>query len=137
MWHHPHAVRRRALTARILVWSVVGVLLVSFFRTQVLSSTRYSLQSELNRLRALPVPAPRGLVLDRNGTVLAENGYSEALIGVLLGHAWASQHVTGRHYIRPRVNQLRAMLSSLDDWLRSGPKSAPSQAPSLQVIERE
>ena len=82
MWHHPHAVRRRALTARMLVWSVVGILLVSFFRTQVLSSTRYSLQSEQNRLRALPVPAPRGLVLDRNGAVLAENvpGYSVGLL---------------------------------------------------------
>jgi hypothetical protein len=33
---------------------------------------------------------------------------SEALIGSLLGHDWAKEHVTGRHSIRPRDNQLRA-----------------------------
>ena len=33
----------------------------------------YARQAEDNRLRSVPVTAPRGFILDRNGTVLAEN----------------------------------------------------------------
>jgi penicillin-binding protein 2 len=79
---HPHLVARRAFVADILVWGVAGVLITAFFRTQVLSADRYALASEQNRLRAVPIPAPRGLILDRNGEVLAENepGYSVGLL---------------------------------------------------------
>jgi penicillin-binding protein 2 len=65
-----------------LVVAVVGVLLVAFFRVQILSSSRYQLASEQNRLRAVPLSAPRGLILDRNGVPLAENvpGYTVALL---------------------------------------------------------
>ena len=73
---------RRERVARFVVWLVGGVLLVAFFRIQVLSSSRYRLRSEMNRLRSVPVPAPRGLILDRNGVVLAENepGYSVGML---------------------------------------------------------
>jgi penicillin-binding protein 2 len=81
-WFQPHQVARRARLARGLVVSVVGVLLMAFFWVQILSSSRYQLASEQNRLRAVPLPAPRGLILDRNGVPLAENvpGYSVALL---------------------------------------------------------
>ena len=45
----------------------------AFFRTQVLEHAQYSLQSETNRLREVPLPAPRGIIYDRNGEVIAEN----------------------------------------------------------------
>jgi len=81
-WFHPYAVARRAEVARWTVWGALGFLALAFFRVQVLGSGRYRLQSEENRLRRIPIPAARGLVLDRNGKVLAENvpGYSVALI---------------------------------------------------------
>jgi penicillin-binding protein 2 len=81
-WFHPHVVARRAAVARLLVWGGLGLLLVAFFRAQVLSAGRYQLASEQNRLRAVPIPAPRGLIVDRRGEVLAENepGYAVALI---------------------------------------------------------
>jgi penicillin-binding protein 2 len=81
-WFHPHLVARRAAAARLVVWGGVAILLVAFFRAQVLSGGEYQLASEQNRLRALPIPAPRGLIVDRNGVVLAENepGYAVALI---------------------------------------------------------
>jgi penicillin-binding protein 2 len=68
--------------ARGLVVAVVGILLIAFFRVQILFSSRYQLASEQNRLRAVPLPAPRGLILDRNGVPLAENvpGYTVALL---------------------------------------------------------
>lgn len=42
---------------------------------------RYKLQSEENRLRAIPLPAPRGIIYDRRGDVIAENlpGYSVSI----------------------------------------------------------
>jgi len=81
-WFHAHELARRARLAQWLLWMVGGVLLVAFFRVQVLSSSRYRVRSELNRMRSVPVPAPRGLITDRNGVVLAENepGYSIGLL---------------------------------------------------------
>ncbi|MBN2288970.1 MAG: penicillin-binding protein 2 [Candidatus Glassbacteria bacterium] len=49
------------------------VLLVIFFRHQVLHTSEYSLHSEENRLRRIDLPPPRGLITDRSGRVLAEN----------------------------------------------------------------
>lgn len=81
-WFHPHRVARRATVARLVVWAGLGFVLVAFFRAQVLSAGRYQLASEQNRLRTVAIPAPRGLIVDRNGEVLAENepGYAVALV---------------------------------------------------------
>lgn len=79
---HPHLLDRRLGMARFTVWTVMGVLVLSFFRTQILGHGKYQLQSETNRLRPIPLPAPRGIIYDRNGRVLAENvpGYTVSLL---------------------------------------------------------
>lgn len=81
-WFHPYELSRRAHVAGLISVGAIGVLLVAFFRVQVLASSDYRLRSEENRLRPVTIPAPRGLIVDRNGVVLAENvpGYSVALI---------------------------------------------------------
>ena len=82
-WFHRHAVGRRADVAGFMVLVVFFVLALAFFRVQVLASSRYRLESEENRLRPVRLPAPRGLITDRNGVVLADNipGYSIAVTG--------------------------------------------------------
>ena len=79
---HPHLLDRRLGMARTAVWIVLGIIIMSFFRTQILGHGKYQLQSETNRLRPIPLPAPRGVIYDRNGHVLAENvpGYTVALL---------------------------------------------------------
>jgi penicillin-binding protein 2 len=79
---HPHLLDRRLGMARFAVWTVMGLLVASFFRTQILGHGKYQLQSETNRLRPIPLPAPRGIIYDRNGRVLAENvpGYTVSLL---------------------------------------------------------
>ena len=52
---------------------LMGLLTIVFFRAQVLRGTAWALQSESNRLRVLPIPAPRGTIFDRYGKVVAEN----------------------------------------------------------------
>ncbi|MGD2135052.1 MAG: penicillin-binding protein 2 [Gemmatimonadales bacterium] len=81
-WDHPHGLERRARTGRGVVLIAFGVLLLAFFRVQVVNSERYAVESQDNRLREISLPAPRGLIVDRNGAVLAENvpGYSVGIV---------------------------------------------------------
>jgi penicillin-binding protein 2 len=82
MSFHPNDVARRARSARYLLLGAFGVLIGAFFRTQVLQNAQYVLQSEENRLREVPLPAPRGIIYDRRGQVIAENlpGYTVSLL---------------------------------------------------------
>jgi penicillin-binding protein 2 len=79
---HPHLIERRLRLARLLVWLSTAVLLLAFFRAQILGHGKYQLQSETNRLRNIPLPAPRGVIYDRHGEVIAENvpGYTVSIL---------------------------------------------------------
>ena len=80
--YHPFLLAQRASLATRLVALVFLLLIVQFFRLQVLEHSTYQLRSESNRLRPVPLPAPRGLILDHRGRVIAENipGYSVLLL---------------------------------------------------------
>jgi penicillin-binding protein 2 len=82
MSFHPNDIRRRGIAANIIIAGVLVLLGGGFFRTQVLQHAKYQLQSETNRLRELPLPAPRGVIYDRNGKVIADNviGYSVSVL---------------------------------------------------------
>ncbi|HEV8442553.1 MAG TPA: penicillin-binding protein 2 [Steroidobacteraceae bacterium] len=72
-WAEQRLFERRALAAAIII---VVLTLTLIGRLVVLQVMRYEYYAELsqgNRVRLEPLPAPRGLILDRNGTVLAEN----------------------------------------------------------------
>ena len=73
MSFQPNDVQRRAQLASGLIAAALLVLLSAFFRAQVLDHARYRLAAEDNRLREVPLPAARGMILDRNGLVIAEN----------------------------------------------------------------
>lgn len=72
----------RGRIARWLIFAVMVALGIQFFRIQILKHTTYALRSDDNRIRALPIPAARGTIYDRNGEVIAENvpGYSIAIL---------------------------------------------------------
>ena len=79
---HPFVLAQRATLAGRFLIVVFGVLLLQFLRLQVIEHSKYQLKSESNRLRPIPLPAPRGLILDRRGRIIAENvpGYSVLLL---------------------------------------------------------
>jgi penicillin-binding protein 2 len=85
-------------------WALVlGFLFLigAFFKTQVIQNHQYVMQSEENRLRPIPLPAPRGIIYDRHGEVIAENlpAYSVSITA-------------------PNVDSLRAALSQLASTLQ-------------------
>jgi penicillin-binding protein 2 len=61
---------------------LVALLIGAFFRVQVVGSSMWVLRAQSNRLRHLPIPAPRGTIYDRNGDILADNapGYAVTLL---------------------------------------------------------
>ncbi len=82
MSYHPNDVSRRATVARVLLGIGFLALTSAFFRAQVLRNKEYLAQAEQNRFREVPLAAPRGIILDRNGRVIAENlpGYAVSLL---------------------------------------------------------
>lgn len=82
MSFHPNDIARRAQGTGILILVVFLVLSIAFFRKQILQNAEYASESERNRLREVPLPAPRGIIYDRRGEVIAENvpGYSVAVL---------------------------------------------------------
>ncbi len=82
MSFHPNDIQRRGRAANVMIAGVLLFLTAGFFRSQVLQHQKYALQSETNRLRELPLPAPRGVIYDRNGKVIADNviGYSVSVL---------------------------------------------------------
>lgn len=78
---HPNDIARRSRVASLAIVGLLVALASAFFNAQVLQHDRYKLQSQENRLRAIPLPAPRGIIYDRAGNIIAENlpGYSVSL----------------------------------------------------------
>ena len=63
----------RLAVASYIIVGMIGVLLLGFWKLQVIDSERYTSMAERNRVRAIPVIAPRGRMLDRDGRVLVDN----------------------------------------------------------------
>lgn len=64
--------------SRLLVLAGFSLLLIlilvfRFFQLQVLRYQQYKVKSEANIIRAQSIPAPRGLIYDRNGQILVDN----------------------------------------------------------------
>ena len=79
---HPFVLAQRGAWAARVLMVVFALLVLQFLRLQVLEHGKYQLKSESNRLRPVPLAAPRGLIRDRRGAIIAENvpGYSVLLL---------------------------------------------------------
>jgi penicillin-binding protein 2 len=80
--NHPLARKARSQIARLVLFTILGMLGASFFRLQVLQATDYSMTARENRLRRIDLPAPRGTIYDRKGRIIAENvpGYAVSIL---------------------------------------------------------
>ena len=99
--HRDDLVRRvRVMTA--VVTGVIVAIATGFWFTQLVQGDYYRELAENNRLRKLPIKAPRGLIFDRKGRLLVENVPSYNLMidrsrTADLGHSlWFASGVLGR-----------------------------------------
>ena len=72
------------LALRVAIFGAIAFMLfaVVFFRLwylQVLSGDQYLAQANTNRVRALPIPAPRGKIVDRKGKLIVGNNYAAVI----------------------------------------------------------
>jgi penicillin-binding protein 2 len=63
----------RLAVASYIIVGMIGVLLLGFWKLQVIDADKYGSMAERNRVRYIPVIAPRGRMLDRDGRVLVDN----------------------------------------------------------------
>ena len=103
MSFHPNDVARRARMSSTALGIGFVLLVGAFFKTQVIQNKQYVMQSQENRLRPIPLPAPRGIIYDRHGEVIAENlpAYSVSITA-------------------PSVDSLRSALAQLGPTLQLG-----------------
>ena len=65
--------QRRVSVVQAAVAIPMALLVVYFWHLQVVRGRYFRELSENNRIRVIPIPAPRGPLFDRNGRILAEN----------------------------------------------------------------
>jgi penicillin-binding protein 2 len=58
---------------QIIVLALLGICVVRLYNIQVIHGDYYHERAINQRLRTLPIPAPRGAILDRNGKVLVDS----------------------------------------------------------------
>ena len=72
-WAEQRLFESRVLAAAFIIAALTIVLAGRLIVLQVMRYDYYAELSQGNRVRVEPLPAQRGLILDRNGQVLAEN----------------------------------------------------------------
>jgi penicillin-binding protein 2 len=85
---------RKSEKITIIMYLVIAVflfILMRMWQLQILQGDEYLKLSEANRLRIINVPAPRGIIFDRNGTPLVKNSpfYTASLIAEEFDRAMA------------------------------------------------
>jgi penicillin-binding protein 2 len=65
--------QERLAAVSYVIVGMVGLLLLGFWKLQVIDSDKYGQMAERNRVRSIPIIAPRGRMLDRDGRVLVDN----------------------------------------------------------------
>jgi penicillin-binding protein 2 len=73
----------------VLVAALFAVMVLRLWSLQVIDAKTYSAAVTANQVRIASIPAPRGIITDRNGTVLVGNEVEEQ---ILLSRGEAAQH---------------------------------------------
>jgi penicillin-binding protein 2 len=91
-------IKRSKLTFIIL--SIILFLVLAFYwKIQIWDHQKYWKMAEANHLRSLPIPAPRGLIYDRQKIILADNQPSFKV-------SWLKEAIKADHQIIEPVSQL-------------------------------
>src|ERR1700731_4016149 len=73
--------RARLRILQVLAVLLLAVLAVRLYAVQIINGDYYAERAENQRIRLLPIPAPRGSIFDRNGKLLVD---SRSIYSVIL-----------------------------------------------------
>ena len=111
----------RLRTVLYLILAMLAGLAIRFWVLQVSHHQAYRQQAESNRIREIPIIAPRGAILDRNGTPLVDNTPAFNIL------VWPDVMTSLDETVRDMVEHLNIdraeVMSQLTDTKR--PKSQP------------
>ena len=63
----------RVATIQVLAFILLAILGVRLYYLQIIKGDYYSEKAENQRIRLIPIPAPRGAIFDRNGKILVDS----------------------------------------------------------------
>ena len=70
---HTQNLKGRILTIQVLAFIALALLGGRLYFLQIVKGEYYETKAESQRVRLIPVPAPRGSILDRNGKILVDS----------------------------------------------------------------
>ena len=111
----PDQIGERRLRTRVLLLSFATIMILLLFRLfylQILSADRYTRLARENMVRSESIPALRGRIFDRDGSLLAGNRVS-FILSLEAGHpAYAN-----RHNLKAAVAEVCRILGQEEDDL--------------------
>ncbi|HSC14811.1 MAG TPA: penicillin-binding protein 2 [Gammaproteobacteria bacterium] len=129
-WQEQRLFLSRVIAAAIIVLLLSGLLVTRLVQLQILDYERFAELSQGNSFRIDPVPPTRGLIYDRNGTVIAENRPNWELVATaeqidnfdrtlrsleVLGLVDPAEHDELRNLVRSHRGFERVKLSNLTE----------------------
>jgi len=111
----------RVYLVQYLVLAVFIALGIRFYVLQVARHDDYQARAENNRIRDIPIPAPRGAILDRNLNLLVDN--TPAFNVVIYPEDITSKEETANVLVQNLDVDRSELMTELNDPLR--PKSQP------------
>ena len=73
LYDHVQNLGIRVTAIQILAFVLLAVLGVRLYYLQIVKGDYYSEKAESQRVRLIPIPAPRGVIFDRNGKILVDS----------------------------------------------------------------
>ena len=92
-----------------LIWAIAAVFVFlagSFWFVQGVQADKYRGLAEANSLRALKMPAKRGLIMDRNGKILADNQPAYSLVLDRIDHQYRMARGFGFNHDQYRLGRI-------------------------------
>jgi penicillin-binding protein 2 len=113
----------RIVAIQYIIFAVMGFLLISFWDLQINHRAFYAEAAERNRVKAVPVLAPRGKILDRDGRVIVDNHASFSLL--------LSRETLQEQHLKPIAEGLDLDYEELVAKLRRFDRTRPKYEPVL------
>ena len=109
--HEPRTVTTTSIIVRLTLVATFVVFCLRLYELQIVSGATFQEQADVNRLREIDLPAPRGVIYDRNGEILARNRPS-FVIAVIPADLPADDFTTEVDERRVALERLLAVLEA-------------------------